>query len=80
MKKAFENLLAINRNANGDYYFLYSVPQVKRGIRGKSKAQVDEVLIIGVPKAKLVNYLRAELRENDMEMFYVEGTKEELRI
>lgn len=78
MSKPFENLLAINRNQNGDYYFLYSVPQVKRGMHGKTKSKVDEVLIIGVPQSKLVQYLQGERREDDMEMFYAEGTKEEL--
>ena len=55
MSKAFENLICINRNANGDYYFIYSVPQVTRGIRGKSKGHVDEVLIVGIPQSQLIN-------------------------
>ena len=79
MIKPFENLLAINRNENGDYYFLYAVPNVKRGIRGKSKGQVNEILIVGVPKANLISYLRGELGKHDR-MMYVEGTNEDLKI
>ena len=41
----------ITRNKNGDYYVGYTIP-VKRGIKGKDKAIVDELLIMGVPKSK----------------------------
>ena len=39
----------ISRNENGDFYVCYKTP-VQRGIRGKTKAIVDEVLIIGINK------------------------------
>ena len=39
----------ISMNANGDFYVGYKV-KVQRGIRGKTKSKVDEVLIVGVPK------------------------------
>lgn len=79
MNKPFEYLLAINRNENGDYYFLYSVPEVQRGIKGKNRSKVNEVLIVGVPKANLIKYLRGELNTHK-DMFYVEGTDKELKI
>ena len=79
MIQPFENLICINRNANGDYYFIYSVPQVKRGMHGKNKGHVDEVLIVGIPQSQLVNYLRQELVKDKICEFYVEGTAEELK-
>ena len=79
MKKPFENLIAINRNANGDYYFIYSVPQVSRGMHGKTKGHVDEVLIVGIPQKDLVNYLQNQIANNKLAEFYVEGTTEELK-
>lgn len=76
--KSFENLLAINRNANGDYYFIYSVPNVRNNINAKAKGR-NEVLIVGVPQKKLISYLRGCI-EDHSEMFYAEGTKEELKL
>lgn len=35
---------------------MYKVPQVKRGIRGKTKGKVDEVLIVGIPLKKVEEY------------------------
>ena len=49
---------AINRNQNGDYYIIFRLPKVARGMHGKSKGHVDEVLIVGVPQAKLDMFLR----------------------
>ena len=49
---------AINRNQNGDYYIIFRLPKVVRGMHGKSKGHVDEVLIVGVPQAKLDSFLR----------------------
>ena len=77
MSKPFENLIAINRNENGDYYFIFKVPQVARGMHGKTKGHVDELLIVGVPQKKLVSYLQGEL--DYFERFYVEGTEQELK-
>ncbi len=50
---------SINRNQNGDYYIIFKVPNVVRGMHGKTKGHVDEVLIIGVPQAKIDSFLRA---------------------
>lgn len=49
---------AINRNSNGDYYLIFRLPKVARGMHGKSKGHVDELLIVGVPQAKLDMFLR----------------------
>lgn len=49
---------AINRNQNGDYYIIFRLPKVARGMHGKSKGHVDELLIVGVPKAKIDMFLR----------------------
>lgn len=48
-------LEAISRNKNGDYYFIYKIP-VKRGIRGKNKAIVDELIIVGMNKDRVREY------------------------
>ena len=48
----------ISWNQNGDYYVIFKVPSVPRGIHGKSKGHVDEVLIVGVPKNKIDMFLR----------------------
>lgn len=44
-------LIKVCPNEHGAY-FLYSIP-VKRGIRGKTKSVVEELLIVGVPLSKL---------------------------
>ena len=55
----FENLLEINRNQNGDYYFIFSVPDVKNHINSKAKPR-NEVVIVGVPQKRLIQFLRKE--------------------
>ena len=37
-------------------YFIYSVPNVKRGIRGKTRGRANEVIIHGIPKNKLQDF------------------------
>lgn len=44
-------IIQISRNENGDWYVLYKL-RVQRGIKGKTKSKVDEVLIVGIPQAK----------------------------
>lgn len=46
------NIKFVSINANGDFYVGY-ITKVLRGIRGKTRKIVDEVLIIGIPKAKM---------------------------
>lgn len=57
---------SINRNKNGDYYIIFRVPKVPRGMHGKTKGHVDEVLIIGVPQARLDEFLRNHYRDKEV--------------
>lgn len=41
---------------NGGAYFLYLLPNVTRGMHGKNKSKVNEILIVGVPYKDLQNY------------------------
>lgn len=50
-----ERVKWISKNQYGDYYVCYEV-LVQRGIRGKDKGQVIEVLIVGVPKDKFKEF------------------------
>lgn len=56
MSKPFDNLLSINRNQDGNYYFIYSVPKVRNKINTKAKSR-DEVIIVGINQKYLVQYL-----------------------
>ena len=53
---------SINRNKNGDYYIIFRLPKVPRGMHGKSKGHVDELLIVGVPQDKLDDFLKAHYK------------------
>ena len=55
---AFDNLLEINRNKDGNYYFIYRV-EAPRSINPGAKRKADEILIVGVPQNKLCSYLNA---------------------
>lgn len=37
-------------------YFIYRINNVQRGIKGKSRGQVDEIIAVGVPRHKLQKY------------------------
>ena len=37
-------------------YFIYRLPNVARGMHGKTKGHADEVLIQGIPKKRLQDY------------------------
>ena len=41
----------ISRNKDGNWYVGYKT-KVQRGIKGKSRSKVDELLIIGIPDKK----------------------------
>lgn len=51
-----EDIAFVSQNENGDWYVGYKI-KVPRGIRGKSKAIADELLIIGIPKNKFPAWL-----------------------
>ena len=38
-------------------YCIFRVPNVRRGIRGKTRGKVDELLIVGIPLSKANQYL-----------------------
>ena len=54
--EVFDNLLEINRNKDGNYYFIYSVPNVRNTINTKAKPR-DEIIIVGINQKFLVKYL-----------------------
>lgn len=58
----------INRNKNGDYYIIFRLPHVARGMHGKSKGHVDELLIVGVPQKKIDAFLKAHYRAEPISM------------
>lgn len=41
-------------------YFIYKLSEVKRGIRGKTKGKVDEVIIVGIPLNDVNDYCKKE--------------------
>ena len=57
---------SINRNQNGDYYIIFRVPNVARGMHGKTKGHVDELLIVGVPQDKLDSFLRSHYKTEEV--------------
>ena len=46
-----KNIAFISRNKDGNWYVGYKI-KVQRGIKGKTKSKVDELLIIGIPNSK----------------------------
>jgi len=47
----------ITKNKDGNYYAIYKV-KVQRGIKGKTKSKVDELLIVGIPKSKFKDFCK----------------------
>lgn len=60
----------INTNKNGDFYIGYRI-NVKRGIHGKTKSNVNELIIAGVPKERFPEFCKnvilkeESMKEND---------------
>ena len=50
----------VTENKDGNFYFIYRLPKVKRGMHGKTKGKVDELLIVGVPRNKFDSYCEKE--------------------
>lgn len=66
MEKQVECTLSeINRNKNGDYYFIYEIPKVVNTINQKAKPR-DELLIVGVPQNKLIDFLKKEYKGSEI--------------
>lgn len=57
MKNQLDQLNCINRNQNGDYYFIFDVPNVKNHINPKAKSR-NEIIIVGVPQKRLKDFLK----------------------
>lgn len=57
----------ISRNKDGNYYVGYTIP-VQRGIKGKTRSKVNELIIIGIPKSKFRKFCKETkiyLKENE---------------
>lgn len=65
MSSRWDGLLEINRNHNGDYYFIFKVDGVKNHIRPGSKDR-DEVVIVGVPQKRLKEFLEGNGSDFDI--------------
>ena len=48
----------ISKNENGDFYDGYKI-KVSRGMHGKTKSKVDEVMIVGIPQSKFDAWCKA---------------------
>lgn len=55
----------MSTNENGDFYVGYLMENVARGLHGKTKGHVDELLIIGIPRKRFKDWLKKHL--DDME-------------
>jgi len=47
----------IAKNKDGNYYAIYKV-KVQRGIKGKTKSKVDELIIVGIPKSEFKDFCK----------------------
>lgn len=50
-------LVFIHQNKDGNYYIGYKIP-VQRGIKGKNKSVVEELIIVGMHRSKLKDFLK----------------------
>lgn len=49
-------LIGISINKDGNFYFLFQVPQHTWAIGGKNRKKADELLIVGVPRDKAIKF------------------------
>lgn len=54
-----EEIAFISQNQDGNWYIGYKV-KVQRGIKGKTKSKVDELLIVGIPESKFDDFCKRE--------------------
>lgn len=54
-----EEIAFISQNQDGNWYIGYKV-KVQRGIKGKTKSKVDELLIVGIPESKFDEFCKRE--------------------
>lgn len=50
-----EELAFVSKNKDGNYYFGFKV-KVQRGIKGKTRSKVDELIIVGMSKEKAIKF------------------------
>ena len=69
MEQKKQELIQVSLTNSGAY-FIYSVPNVKRGIRGKTRGRADEVIIHGIPKNKLQDFcVKNEIQITNMAVY-----------
>ena len=60
-----DDIVFISENEDGNFYIGYKV-KVQRGIKGKTRSKVDELVIVGMNRERFMNWLE----QNDMEIVY----------
>lgn len=60
-----DDIVFISENEDGNFYIGYKV-KVQRGIKGKTRSKVDELIIVGMNREKFMNWLE----QNNMEIVY----------
>lgn len=58
--KTGDEVVFISRNKDGNYYVGIKV-KVQRGIRGKTKGKVDELLIVGLNKKYFDKWIKCNI-------------------
>lgn len=58
--KTGDEVVFISKNKDGNYYVGIKV-KVQRGIRGKTKGKVDELLIIGLNKKHFDKWIKCNI-------------------
>lgn len=54
-----KNIKFISKNKDGNYYIGYSV-NAPRGMHGKDKGHVEELIIVGMNKSKFKDFCKRE--------------------
>ena len=52
-----EDLISISTNADGNFYFIFKIDNVRNTINVKAKPR-NEILTVGVPKKRLKEFLK----------------------
>lgn len=60
-----DDIVFISENEDGNFYIGYKI-KVQRGIKGKTRSKVDELVIVGMNRERFMNWLE----QNDMEIVY----------
>ena len=60
-----EDIVFISENEDGNFYIGYKV-KVQRGIKGKTRSKVDELVIVGMNRERFMNWLG----QNNMRIEY----------